>query len=376
MKTNIITGITSFLVSLLIISASLQAQVIITVPGFPSSLVKPDMLWNLVVVNKGESFQGIIKLVVTDKNNRNVLSGYSSPLNFPKGAKSIFYTTVSPVNYTYNQLGSNNEWFKVGKYNVCYTLTLFNQNTNNTIFGANQNKSEVIDYECEELNIEPINPPLLNQPDNKSSIYDAKPAFIWQPPAPMQIFTDLKYEVRLVEIAKGQSAAQAITKNSPILTENELRQPSILFPPSYNPLEVNHNYAWQVTAYNSNYSIKSEFWQFKVVEDTIQKIVQQSPFLLMNNVNTVAIGTMQQGYIKVIIDNSTNDSLATLCLSELGDPTKCIVTTNVSLKPGENYIVKQIAGKVRLNEKKIYQLIWVSSGNEKMILRYKPKYYN
>jgi hypothetical protein len=355
-----------------------NSQVIITIPGLPNGLVKPDMLWNIIVVNQGQAFDGIIQLVLKDKNNNQIVNINSTLISFPKGAKTIFPNSVVPVRYTYNQLSSD-QWIKVGKYFICYTISKIASTPNptfetQTVFEINQN-SEVIANECTELNIEPISPPILNIPADKGNIYETKPVFLWQAPTPFQSFSNLKYEIKLVELQKGQSLNLAIQNNTPIYYNNSIYSTALILPSSLKDLEVNHSYAWQVTAYDQNsYSIKSECWQFNIAKDSVMDIIDKSPYMHMSS-QTATIGTMHQGYIKIYLDNTANDSIANICLREEAANASCIVSTNIHLQAGDNYIVQELANKVRLSEKKIYQLVWLDSKNRKYILRFQPKYY-
>ena len=344
---------------LLSVVSLLNAQLSITVPNFSGSLLKPDMLWNVVVINQQEDFYGTIQLTVNDKENRNLITASSNEFYFPHGAKSVFFNNVSPVNYTVNTLGNGNDWLKVGKYFVCYSVNLISHNIK-------------LAQECTELNIEPLSPPMLTEPTDKVSIYENRPVFSWIPPTPIQIFTDLNYEIKVVELNDGQSPIQAINNNSPIYFENGLRQPSKVLPASYPAFEVNHNYVWQVTAYDPNYSIKSEYWQFKLVKDSVQEILDRTPYVRLTT-DKESITTMHQGNVKIVIENNTNDLTANLCLSEEGN-SNCLFQMSVKLKPGENYFLKDIS-TLKLNEKKIYKLEWTNSRNEKFNVRYQPIYY-
>ncbi|MDI9364932.1 MAG: hypothetical protein QM541_08270 [Flavobacterium sp.] len=340
-----------------------QAQVVITAPSLPSGIVKTDMLWNVIVVNQDQQFDGILQLTINDKSNRTVFNASSSNLNIPKGAKTIFYNSVLPIFYSYNTIGTSNEWLKAGKYFICYSLTKLNKG------------ESPIAQECLELNVEPLTPPLLNEPSDKGKIYEIRPNFSWLAPTPLQIFSDLKYEIKLVEQQKGQSASDALKNSSPIYFENGLTQVSKVLPSSYKALEVDHDYVWQVTAYDPNYSVKSEFWQFTVVRDSINDILEQTPYLSIG-LRKSDIGIMHQGFVKIVLYNYTKDSIANLCLKEDGsDDKSCIENLIVPIKHGENYLVKQISTRLKLDEKKTYQIVWVNSLGEKFTLRYLPKYY-
>ena len=344
---------------------SAEGQVQIIIPGMPSGMVKPEMLWNLVVVNQeNQSFVGRIQLTIVDKNNTALLNVFSNQIVFSKGTKSITYTNAIPLDYVYNNIGSNQSWLKVGQYTICYTVV-----------NDQGKEAQTVGSECEELNIEPMAPPLLNEPPDTSSIYDVRPNFLWTPPAPVNIFSDLKYELRIAEFKEGQTLSDAIEYNVPEYFENGFTINAKSYPSSYGALKVGHTYVWQITAYDPHYSIKSDIWKFKVVEDTVMNIIEGSPYLRLSS-SVTALGTMHQGYLKLLLSNYTTDSIAVLKIKEEGSSDESYVTTvAVKIKPGENFVIQQLDKAVRLNEKKVYQVIWINGRNEKWSIRYQPKYY-
>jgi len=340
-------------------------QLVINPIEAPKPFVKPDMLWNVVVINEGRTdIVGKLQLNVEDENHRIVLSGISNYITFSKGTKVLNYNSVAPINYTYNSNIDYSTWMKVGKYNLCFTILC------STVDGGAINS---VAEDCMEMDIEPLSPPVLNMPEDKSTIYETRPNFMWTPPAPVNLFTQLRYEIKVVEMNKNQSAENALINNSPVYFENGLTSNSRLLPSSYKELDVNNEYAWQVTAYDNSYSIKCEPFVFSLVQDSVMVIIEKSPYINMRQ-SKVQTGVMNQGYIKIVLTNNTIDTIAQLFITQEGSY-EDIANAKVTIKRGINYILKEINTKSKLDEKKTYELVWINSRNEKWIVKFQPKYY-
>lgn len=356
-----------FIVIFTLLNIHSIGQIMINPIEAPKPFVKTDMLWNVVIINQGMTdVSGKFQLNIEDENHRIILSGISNFISFPKGTKVLNYNTVAPINYSYNSSSNDfNSWMKVGKYNLCYSVLcpIVDGNALNPVA-----------ENCLEMNIEPLSPPELNVPEDKSTLYETRPNFLWTPPAPVNLFSQLRYEIKLVEVNKYQSAENALLNNNPIYFENGLTNNSKLLPSSYKELVVNKDYAWQVTAYDNSYSIKTTPYTFKVIEDSVMAIIERSPYLNMRE-NNAEIGIMHQGYIKAVINNSSKDTSATLFVYEDGLFINQITEVHVSIKQGLNYIKQEIKTSKKLDENKVYDLVWVNSKNQKWVIKYKPKYY-
>jgi hypothetical protein len=337
-------------------------QVLITAPSSFGPLVKPDMLWNITVVNSGSSaFTGRVQLTISDAKGRGLYSASSIGLLFQPGIKGLNSTEAAPAINNYSSLAS--DWLQAGSYSVCYRLYPDNKNVN------------AIAEECIDMVIEPVAPPQLNEPGDKNQVYETHPAFSWIPPAPLQIFHQLKYQLKVVELKPGQSMTDAIDHNTPVYTDDNLVSSFSVLPNSYKALNPNSDYAWQITAYDDNYRIKSEVWQFRVIDDPVTKIIEGSPYIDMKQ-DHPNFGVMHQGYIKVHLYNYTTDSIARLVITEESNAGNSVLSAlDVHIKQGENFILEQMNRRTRLDQDKTYQLIWINSKGEQWSVRYKPKYY-
>jgi hypothetical protein len=350
------------LIFLPVAAVSTAQNLIITTPAAFPPLTKAEALWNITVVNSElNAVAGRIQVSVNDQNNVSVFTAISSSIIFNRGTKMINAKVASPISYLNNSWGSANELIKAGQYRICYMLL------NET------GKQSPLAEECTELAVEPVSPPLLNEPMDKGETYQEHPVFSWLAPAPPNLFRRLRYELSVVEILENQKANEALEKNPPIYQESNLSANFRLMPHSYRGLKENHSYAWQVTAYDNGYNIKSDVWQFRVIRDSVLKIIEGSPYIHLK-INGAELGVMHQGYLKLFVTNYTRDTAANIVIREEGSD-QVMISLNIPIKAGENFILQELDKKVRLDEKKIYKAIWVNSKGERWMVRYKPKYY-
>ncbi len=241
--------------------ALLQAQLTISVQLPSAGMVQQDQLWNLVVMNgSNKNLDAVLLLSLQDlSTGQTVLTGSTRSVVFPPGAKSLRVADLQPVQYNnYGATSLGGSYIPLGAYTACYTISKVTAET-----------QEPIASECVRININPLSPPLLNLPADKAKIATPYPQFSWMPPAPLNMFNDLSYELNVVEVLEGQSPAEAISNNTPVYSRSMLQAPYESYATSYTPLEKNKTYGWQVTARNGmNYAAVTEIWTFDMKGDS------------------------------------------------------------------------------------------------------------
>lgn len=285
--------IKNFISILLInIPLSLLAQVNISIQLPPAGMIQKDQLWNLVLVNNSNASIEItvlldLKYVVTGQT---VLSGSSRKVTLIKGAKMLSVQDVQPVQYNYGLSGLNSSFLPLGAYIACYTLK---KSTLDAI--------ETIASECVNLNINPLSPPLLNTPADKSILQTSYPQFSWTPPAPLQMFDDLNYEITVAEVKGEQSPADAIRYNTPVYSKTNSKQPFENYPSTYSKLDTGKTYAWQVTARNGlNYSSTTEVWTFSFLKDSAKvQNTSSSYILLKGNADEAGVNYIEGNHLLI-----------------------------------------------------------------------------
>jgi len=222
-------------------------------------------LWNISVSNTSTAtVQATLRLEMKDiQTHQTVLSGQSAPFHVTPGVKKIMMSTIEPIVYNYGPGipadRSSNGTLLIGKYQVCYQLMW--------TYGENQTAAA---DDCDEIEVEPLSPPLLTMPENDSVVARANPDFTWTPPAPLSMFGDVRYDVLISPVLEGQSITDAIQQNLPLQQAEGLRQPFLSYPLQGPQLETGKRYAWQVIARDrAQYACKSEIWTFRTGDKTL-----------------------------------------------------------------------------------------------------------
>ena len=253
----------------------LQAQFTVNVQLPPAGMIQKDQLWNLVLVNNSNEMTDVsLSLNLQDAvTGQLVLAAVTRSITTGKGVKVINYRDVQPVlfNYLASELSGN--FIPLGSYIACYRVF------------KKEKANEALADECVRINISPLSPPLLNTPLDKSVLQTKYPQFSWIPPTPTELFSNLSYDISVVEVMEGQSATEAIFNNVPVYANSNIRNTFESLPSSYSSFETGKNYAWQVTAKNGfNYSGQTEVWTFKLqATDSVKTTTTTSAYILLKD---------------------------------------------------------------------------------------------
>lgn len=232
-----------------------MAQVTISAQMPPAGFVQKDQLWNLILVNNKDAMLDIsIRMNIQDAvSGQVVLSANSGSLFLGKGVKNINIRDIQPIQYNFSTPDMTNNYVPMGAYIVCYQL-----------LGGGQ-KDVPLGEECIRMNIDPLSPPQLNMPPDKTEIPLAYPQFSWIPPAPFEMFSNLSYDLLVTEVMPGQSPSEAINNNSPVYFKTGLPNTTDAYPTAYQALDTGKLYAWNIVARNQqSYAAKSEVWTFRI----------------------------------------------------------------------------------------------------------------
>jgi len=263
------------LITATVLPLFLLAQITVSVQLPPGGMIHKDQLWNLVVVNNSnELLDATVSLNLQDAvTGQVVLSAGTRNFAVGKGVKVLNYRDIQPVQYNYLAAELSGNYIPLGSYVACYRVY------------KREKLNEPLADECVRVNINPLSPPLLNTPADKSVLQTYYPQFSWVPPAPAEMFSSLNYDIAVAEVLEGQSPAEAILNNVPVYINGNIKNPFENFPSSYVALEHGKNYAWQVTAKNGfNYSAQTEVWTFTLQPPDSAKIpVTGSAYILLKN---------------------------------------------------------------------------------------------
>jgi hypothetical protein len=351
---------------------AVNSQLVIIPETQGNGVVMKQQLWSLMINNMtGSTKNTTLYITVTDRQSSQVLlEGNSNVLLLNPGIKRVQYNDLIPFQYAVASIGFStekqlNQPLPVGEYLVCYRLF------------DNEGKKTLLVSECVKVIAEPLSPPLLVQPGNKSVVPDARPLLSWTPPSPVYMFSALSYDIIVSPLYPKQSPEEALQRNIPVMTTSSL-QNSVLYPPTYTNLEQGKTYAWQVVAKDAGrLGGKSEVWTFSIMPDSVAKIISGTPYVELSR-QDAELAVLQQGILKVSYNNVLSDSIISCSIKPLRDRDagrRQTLRFQVSVKKGINFIEHNLSGKIRLDENTMYEARFINSAKEEWVMKFIPKYY-
>lgn len=250
---------TLFLTSVIVLTTTAQVSFSLQVP--PVGVVQKSQLWNMALIYTGNSPMSVyVSLSLLNANdNRPVMGAETAVITLTRGAKQVNATDLGPIQYNYLSPSFNADrnpdgFLPFGIYKACYT-----------VYKKDHEMIVPLAEDCIPVEVQPLSPPLLNSPDDASSIETPYPQFTWLPAVPLNLFTDLNYDLLLVEVLPGQTKGDAIQKNLPVYNINYCKTPFNNYPGSNKSLDTGRTYAWKVVAKNQDDFVdQSEIWTFTV----------------------------------------------------------------------------------------------------------------
>ena len=344
----------------------MQAQISMTLQVPPAGVLVKNQLWNMVLVNPGNSILNVrIGLVLLDeKTNQPVLTASTAPVTLPKGAKQLQARDFSPITYTYNGAAYQgdrdpNGMLPIGTYQACYTV-------------INVFKDVPMAENCIQLNVDPLSPPLLNTPADEANIYTPYPQFTWLPPTPITIFNDLSYAMVLVEVLPGQGKADAIQMNIPVYSGGFITDLFLNYPSSYRSLDTGRLYAWRVVSLNNGTpAAMTDIWTFRVV--TPPKPVLPGP---KNTFVELARGlgpsvSSSGETLMVTYDNSPADTTVSYTITCVDDPRNpTLQRGQLSLSRGANFLSIPLQKSAGWSTRKVYLFQFTNSRKENWTIKF------
>jgi hypothetical protein len=178
-------------------------------------------------------------------------------------------------------------------------------------------------------------PPQLSYPANESVIDIQYPVLIWIPPRPISGMMVI-YSLRLVEIMKGQTLAEALLQNPPLLDLNGLTNTFLNYPVTATPLRVDGHYAWQVAASYAGQSLGvTDIWSFTIKKDN-HKTDPDINYPVVAKVSRERF-YITHGVIHFVYNNTTNEKTLSYTIKSMDRSMKSISKLPVlKLNPGMN----------------------------------------
>lgn len=360
------------LVLLLLLAGAAGAQVTLGLQVPPTGVVQKSQLWNMVLVN-GSNASCDVDVTITlssAADNNPVMTATGKLITLTKGARQLKYADFAPVNYKYLSGMFNNDmrpegFLPVGAYTVCYTVSRWKGDL-----------QEPVAEDCINIEIQPLSPPVLNTPADKEVLTVRTPQFTWLPPAPLQLFGDLSYDLVITRVMDGQSALSAIQQNIPVYNTGRSKNNFLNYPASYTSLDTGVTYAWCVVARNNNqFAAQSDVWTFTVQSAEKQRTDKAgSAYIKLRRDENGALA-VTTGQLLIAYTNEAGDAKVSYVVRPLEEvKDRSVIMGELPVKGGQNTI--DIAASVvkQLESGKSYLLELFNSRNE--CWRAKFIYYN
>ncbi|MDP4262204.1 MAG: hypothetical protein Q8941_06700 [Bacteroidota bacterium] len=361
------------LVLLLFVPGFAKSQVILIPEVQGTGIVMKQQIWSLMINNlSGTVKKSILYITITDRTtSQTLLEANSGMLIVNPGAKRITYQDLSPVNFAVSIIGFSdvrqlNQPMPVGDYLVCYKL-----------IEVESSPKESLADECVKISTEPLSPPQLIRPENETLTREKRPVLSWSPPAPVNMFTSLSYDIIVSPLYEKQSPQEALQRNIPVMTTSSVNN-SLLYPSSFTDLEAGKTYVWQVVATDGGrFGGKSEVWSFTIMPDSVAKIISSAPFIRLkkqNNETTV----LQQSILKMEYFNALADSVVHVEVYRAGEKNnkyKQSFSFDLRVKGGQNFLEYDLNGKLHADESSVYEVKLVNSRKEEWQMMFTPKNY-
>jgi hypothetical protein len=359
-----------YVIMAMTIAAHASSQVVVALQLPSLGLKVKSQLWSASLINSGIDEPDVkLEVLFTDvSNNQPVLSGVSRVFQLKKGVTQVTASFAEPI--IYNILASGygidanpNGFLPVGVFNICYR-----------VIKVNTDLEERLAEECETVEIEPVSPPLLMVPYDEEKIEVTRPVFVWLPPAPQNLFSNIFYDLKVVEVNTGQSLADAVAGNLPLYFQANIPLTSQPYPPSYPELDTAKTYAWQVTAKNNSSTIaQSEIWSFRVKQyflytDSAAFSEYYSKLRWENDASYIICS----GILRFELTNELNVESINIRIIDLSSPSRNVVqleSSSMPVKFGQNFLKLDLRN-AWLTDRHIYQLEVSDLNKKKWYLKF------
>jgi hypothetical protein len=245
------------------------AQVSIIMYPLPQQQLKPADMFRADVLNAGTASQVYFIGTITQKGQK-VVSAKSQVITLNAGSTQLNETMLAPAYSFFSSAVEQTGSLPYGNYTVCLKAYLLNGIEETAIA-------------CEDIELMPLSPPLLLNPENESSIIEEYPLLVWLPPMPVGK-EKVVYDLKLVEIMPNQTAYDAIQRNFALLEQKNISGTSLQYPANAMKLDVGKKYAWKVNAYTADRKLigETEVWWFtSAAQEVIQEEATADRYYIM-----------------------------------------------------------------------------------------------
>ena len=328
-----------------------QAQVTMVLQVPPTGVMQKNQLWNMALIYTGNStLTTTIQLTLfSAKDNQPVMTATTRPVLLTKGTNAIDIKMVAPVQYTYLSPAFNvdrdpNGFLPVGDYKACY------------IIAQPTHAANSLAEDCIPVEVHPLSPPQLNSPADTSTVPTAYPQFSWLPPTPVNLFSNLTYDMLIVKVLPGQGPNEAIQQNIPVYNIGNYRDAVNVYPASNKPLDTATQYAWRVIAMNEGQFIaQSEVWTFQLAKPKPAPVtVPNGNYIPLRASNQPATtpSVLTGGVLGIKYYSFEKDHNTTVSI--YGPDGAVMNTTQATIVYGDNYLAYPLNGSYQ--QGKLYRI--------------------
>lgn len=356
---------------LIVSGLAAQGQLVVNLQTPPAGFTYKPQLWNMLLTNTGSTPVTLhIEVTLTVAGTaQQVMSGVTNVFILAPGTRQLDASVLSPIQYNllsnaYAMDANPYGLLPMGHFDACFSF-----------FKHASDNAEELSQQCEEIDIEPLGPPQLVYPYDQTGIDITNPQFSWLPPIPMNLFNNLTYDLDLVQINTGQSAADAIQQNIPLYQGTDISATTLLYPISAPELEFGNSYAWRITAKaNGNPVGSSETWQFDLKHYTTGPPLGpvSLPYAKLKKAPESGYA-MFSGELKFDYMNEASDTVWQTRVYDLSTQNRgsmVLTMDTIPLVPGQNLVHYPTQDVSFFEDKHIYLLEIYNSRNEIWRLRF------
>lgn len=346
------------------------AQVVVSVNP-PAGFVNSGRdLWNINIVNSGQAKDVFVELILS-KNGKDVIKQTCSPFSLKKGISGVTGYSVSITEFKVTDrniaYSGTNVLIPNGEYSLCAKVI-----EAGSFFQLAEN--------CAEYSASQLSPPFLVYPPDQSVQSMLNPILTWSPPSPLPAGVLVKYKLKLTDIFSGQSAEDAINRNTPLFYADDILPTSLVYPFTAIQLQKGKKYAWRVYAVAANdVNIgNTEVWSFSIDANKVFQqpdsgayaVLRKEPlpgyFLCLN-------GILRFKFTEEYVGGPTDKLKVKITTTNGRDIfAECKLSLNKS--KGDNYYTINFNPDCLLADNKLYLLEVTNEKKEKFQLNFKMKY--
>ena len=343
---------------LILVVWDMKAQISINVSSPPPLNLRARDIYNATVINSGNIVNVYFKAILTNTSTgKIVLEGKSNIINLNKGSIILNEGLLQPTYNFYSESFRASGLAPYGNYEICITVISINNN-------------EVIGEGCIAVEVTPMSPPLLINPENESEINEQYPLLTWLAPTPLKALGSVLYDIKIVEIFPNQTPYDAIQRNYGVLELRGIKNTFLQYPVTAMKLDSSKKYAWRVIAKTNDGNIlgETEVWVFRLSNENLTETTDNKAdvYILLNqNQNSQSLYVFRNKQLALRFQDIINSGVLNIRITSATTARQCVNDVNIDggrdlslvvnldtcdLKKNQTYIIE-----ILINNKLMYE---------------------